>query len=243
MTSHIRRVALSGVVFAATLVWGSTPGQAISCIGGGEVTSLALGGCDLGPLHFDSFAVTATGQNNFNAAVFLGGAPFTNVTTEQTSGGQATLGFQVAHSPAPTTGFADILLSYRASTLSGNVLLGGVNLSNGGTGVTINERVCQTAFAGNVCTTGLLANIIVPGNGSAEVRFTPDLDVHQIFIFKDISFEPGSFISDFSNSHELGAIDTVPEPATLLLLGSTFAGLGAAYKRRKRVLPAPLRVG
>ena len=75
------------------------------------------------------------------------------------------------------------------------------------------------------------------------MRFTPDLDVHQIFIFKDISFEPGSFVSDFSNSHELGAIDTVPEPATLLLLGSTLAGLGAAHTRRKRVLPATLRVG
>lgn len=123
MTSHFRRVALGGFVFAATLIWGSTPSHAISCIGAGEVTSLALAGCDLGPLHFDSFAVTAAGQNNFNAALFLGGAPFTNVTTEQTSGGQATLGFQVAHSPAPTTGFADILLSYHASTLSGNVLL------------------------------------------------------------------------------------------------------------------------
>jgi hypothetical protein len=47
--------------------------------------------------------------------------------------------------------------------------------------------------------------------------------VHEIFIL---------FISDFSNSHELGALAT-PEPGTLLLLGSTFAGL-AAYARRKR---------
>jgi hypothetical protein len=59
--------------------------------------------------------------------------------------------------------------------------------------------------------------------GSTTERFTPDADVHEIFIL---------FISDFSNSHELGALAT-PEPGTLLLLGSTFAGL-AAYARRKR---------
>jgi hypothetical protein len=51
--------------------------------------------------------------------------------------------------------------------------------------------------------------------------------VHEIFIL---------FISDFSNSHELGALAT-PEPGTLLLLGSTFAGL-AAYARRKRTRSA-----
>jgi hypothetical protein len=43
MTSHVRRVALGGFVFAATLIWGSTPSHAISCIGAGEVTSFEGG--------------------------------------------------------------------------------------------------------------------------------------------------------------------------------------------------------
>ncbi len=29
-------------------------------------------------------------------------------------------------------------------------------------------------------------HIIVPGNGAQEVRFTPDPDVHQIYVIKDI---------------------------------------------------------
>jgi PEP-CTERM motif-containing protein len=201
------------------------------------VTLLPAGGCDLGALRFDQFALSAQGQNGFNAALFIGGAPFTNLTAEQTSGGQATLGFQVAHQPAPMNGLGDILLSYRASTLSGDILLGGINLANGGVGpVTIHERVCGTKFtATGACTTLLLADLLVTANSFADVRFKPGVDVHEIFILKDILIGDGGFISDFSNSHELGA---VPEPATMLLLGSTFAGL-AAYARRKRALGAP----
>jgi hypothetical protein len=236
MIRHVCQVVLGGIVLAATLAWSSSPSQAISCIGAGDVTSLPGGGCDLGPLRFDQFALSVQGQNGFNAAIFIGGAPFTNVSAEQTSGGQATLGFQVAHQPAPMDGLGDILLSYRASTLSGGILLGGINLANGGVGpVTIHERVCGTNFtATGACTTLLLADLLVTSNTFADVRFQPDVDVHEIFVLKDILIGNGGFISDFSNSHELGA---APEPATMLLLGSTFAGLGA-YARRKRTLDA-----
>ena len=238
MIRHMCRVALSGIALMATLAWASSPSQAISCVDAGEVTLLSSG-CDLGPLHFDQFALSAQGQNGFKAALFISGAPFTNVTEEQTSGGQATLGFQVAHQPAPMVGLADILLAYRVSTLSGQILIGGINVANGGVGpVTIHERVCGTKFtATGACTTRLLADLVVTSNSFADLRFSPDADVHEVFILKDILIGDGGFISDFSNSHELGALEPVPEPATLLLLGSTFAGL-AAYARRKRALGA-----
>jgi hypothetical protein len=209
------------------------PAPAISCVGAGDVSTLT-GGCDLGPVHFGDFAVSAQGQNGFAAAVFLAGAPFTNVTAEQTSGGQANLTFQVATTQAP--GLADILLSYSATALNGLPLLGGINLSNGGTGVVINERACRTPFVGSTCADGLVANILVDQQDSQAVRFSPDVDLAQVFIRKDIVFSESGFLSDFTNSHELGDIGDIsptPEPATLLQFGTVLTGRGSWSRRRR----------
>jgi hypothetical protein len=66
MIRHMRQAVLGGIVLAATLAWSASPSQAvsISCVGAGDVTLLGPAGCDLGPLHFDQFAVSAQGQHN-----------------------------------------------------------------------------------------------------------------------------------------------------------------------------------
>lgn len=64
-----------------------------------------------------------------------------------------------------------------------------------------------------------------PG-GTGSTLFASPVDF--VFLHKDIAVGVGGFISDFSNSHSL---DTVPEPATLLLFGTTLTG-GAEQAHR-----------
>jgi len=202
-----------------------------SCASAGDVAKLT-DGCDLGPLHFDNFFVSPTGVA---ANVFLGAA--TTVTPDQASGGEATLGFQVATVPAAVTSPSDILLRYAVTTLDGKPLIGGINLANAGMNTTISETACGAAFVGGVCPSGqLLATLLVGPNSSLAAAFSPD--VAALYISKDIVLaglpNAAAFISEFENSHELGAPTPTPEPSTLLLLGTVMAGLGMAHRKRRR---------
>jgi hypothetical protein len=193
------------------------PAEAISCISADNVTALGPGGCDLGGLNFSSFAVSAVGLTG--AKIFLGGFSAVN-------GAHTNLAFQMVHEPSPAN-LADILFTYIVKTLSGVPELIGVDLFNGGQNVTIQERVCGSPFNNVICQTGLLAEYAVQGNSMASATFPAA--VSTLFVRKDIHLLSDSFISEFTNSHELAP---VPEPATLLLLGSTFAALGMAVRRR-----------
>jgi hypothetical protein len=204
-------IALFGSVVIAP------PAEAISCVSADNVTALGPGGCDLGGLNFSSFAVSAVGLTG--AKIFLG--DFSAV-----KGAHTNLAFQMVHEPSPAN-LADILFTYTVKTLSGLPGLVGVDLFNGGQNVTIQERVCGSPFDNDiVCQAGLLAEYAVPGNSMASATFPA---ASTLFIRKDIHLLSDSFISEFTNSHELAP---VPEPATLLLLGSTFAAVGMAVRRR-----------
>jgi hypothetical protein len=120
---------------------------------------------------------------------------------------------------------ADILLYYTAKTLGGQATIGGVDLYNAGRNVTIREEVCGTSFLNGVCTTGWLADYIATGGSFQGATFTPLAST--IYVRKDIQLLEDSFISEFTISH-----DEAPEPATILLLGSSLPALGMAARRR-----------
>lgn len=210
-----RFVALSLLLLGIVMV--GSPAEAVpSCVGADDVTLLGPNGCVQGGLKFYDFNVSPTGVA---AKVFLGA--FSNVI-----GQDVNLNFQISHDPSPAT-LADILLYYTVQTVNGAAELAGVDLFNPGHNVTIRETVCATPFNGGVCSTGLLADLIVPGNSSLAAPLTSLQSI--AYIRKDIQLLQGAFISEFTNSHDL---TPTPEPATLLLVGSTLAALGVAIRRR-----------
>jgi len=213
---------LGGIAFAfaAACLTSSLAMATPTCINDEGMDVTTIGSCTLGGLTFSTFTVNGV-PNPPGSSVFL-----SSIGTQAGPGGEVDLGFQIV---TPWNGTTitqdDTILTYSVS--GPGDIVGVNNLQSGGQGVVIQEIVCSVAFvSGNCSQSNQLTNFSNPPNNSGSFAAQST-----IYILKDISQNgANASISGFLNSVETS---TVPEPATLSMMGLGLLGFGLIGRRRK----------
>jgi hypothetical protein len=152
-----------------------------------------------------------------------------NLVTAGAGGGVVNLGFNPNLTPT-TTATSDLWFFFTVSGAG----LDQVDLSVNGVGASVSETICSAAFTANGTCTGTVLTSL--GNTGATNKLSGTFGpVSTIYIFKDIKVggvgtDPGHLTSIGQSFH---ATTTVPEPATLSMMGLGLLGLGLIGRRRK----------
>lgn len=170
-------------------------------------------------LLFDTFTVTPS-----TSTIFL---------SSSGTGATATgynLGFQITNPLSPF----EVILTYKVTAKDGTREITGVDNSQSGTNVQINEIACAVAPGpGGFCAT---ANQLAQftNNGGANVSATFAAQT-MIWVIKDVSGSGAngtSLISSFVNSQQ--TTNPVPEPSSALLIGLGLCGLAGLSRKLRR---------
>lgn len=204
-----------------------------------DMTGQSIAGldCSVGGLTFGNFQVVAA-AGNASPEVELTGAAVG-------SDGSVTLTFDPHMTAIVGGGAQDIYLYYQVTGGATRVAL---NLN--GTNATIHETVCSTPISisgmmPNLCEdNNPLASMIAFSNLGSNTTNSVDFDpAASLYIFKDIGVLPnypvagGGSISSFSQTFSVpgggGAGATVPEPVTMMLVGSGLVAVGFLRRRTR----------
>lgn len=119
-----------------------------------------------------------------------------------------------------------------------------IDMSIGGNNASITERACTNPISTSGSLAGLCTNAggtvsepplgqitVASGAPVQPVFSTPFTNTSPVYIFKDIETGSNGQLSEFTQSFEPGV---VPEPVTMVLLGSGLLGLGLLRRRSRK---------
>lgn len=203
-------IAVAGVLLAL-------PTSAVAlpvCGGSTDVTTYnAGGGCTIGSLVFNNFRVVDASDPSDSvvdavSSFVIGDVAYFGLNPNLGEPGES----------------EDIQFFF---TVTG--LVNGVDLSNAGSaGTSIDEHVCNAAFnPSNICTGTQLADLVAAGGQS---KFADFATTGKIWIYKDIFKGAEDHMTSFTQSFH----EAVPEPASLLLLGSGLIAVASRFRQKRR---------
>jgi hypothetical protein len=201
------------VVTALFCLLTSAGSAATMCANGSAVT--AGFSCSVGGLTINVLSLTGVGVS-----------PELNLVQVNTSGDAVNLAFNP--NLTLTDGTQEIILVYE---LTGGAAT--VNSTVTGVNASITESACTAAFVAGACSGTSLGSFTVTGAAGTPLTLTGN----DVFIMKDITVTAGGaltlFTQDFTGGGGGGGGGEVPEPVSVVLMGSGLVALSLLRKLRK----------